>query len=243
MPDQSTRAMLDDVNLSILARVRERATGRARVLAALPAGWLDGKTEPPAPAALEALGKLISDAPILFLRAGIYPDTDGGLQVENLGYPFDYEMAIDAQGAVTIEKDGEPVKDASVLEAMIRTEMVLTPDTVETVMSYDGWPVVVRIGTKAGRILGFALPEEEPFEFVGVLPSEGASREFQTGHIDMRAVMLDPYTVLFAFDEGGRLNPILGEIREAWLPAPGLMARALALLDESRAAPEPVPHA
>lgn len=215
-------------NLSLAARAKACALARVGELALLEDGWLDGEAVAPRPEALQSLLRLIARQPVLFLHSGIFPTFEGGILIEESLGPYEAEILIGPGGNVDASWDGEDLDGPEELEKRLFETQSLHIGDPEILFELDD-PIVIRCETELGWIYGFALPEEEMRDFVGILPGTEIWRSFLRGKCCLREVHLDPSTRIFLFDVGDPLQPVLDIVKEAWLPNAGLMVRDLPL--------------
>lgn len=213
-------------SLSLAARAKAFALERAGELAILEDGWLDGDAVAPRPEALQSLLRLISRQPVLFLHSGIFPTFEGGILIEESLGPYEAEVLIGPDGKIDASWDGEDLDGPEDLEKRLFEAQSFEPGTPEIIFEYDD-PIVIRCESDLGRIYGFALPEEEKSDFLGILPGTEVWRSFLQGQCCLRDVHLDPSTRIFLFDVGEPLQPVVDVLKEAWLPNAGLMVRDL----------------
>lgn len=215
--------------ISLLDRARARALGRAFDLEAMAEGWLDEEGRRPQAAALKALRNSIQSFPSLFLNSGIFPTPEGGILLEETLGKDEAELLIADDGTLELSWNGASLPNIADLEKQRRATLTLPVPSLEPLFSYDSAPIVLRGETGLGRLHGFALPEGEPFSFVGFIAGQKIWRAFLHGRCCLREVHLDMMTRIFLFDSVGTLAPVEDVLKEAWLPDPGLMVRDLPL--------------
>lgn len=215
--------------ISLLDRARARALSRMHELEAMADGWLDGEGARPKEAALRALRDSLESHPSLFLNSGIFPTFDGGILIEESIGKDEAELLITPQGLREPSWNGEDLPDAGELEKRRLCALSGTVPPFETLFRYDGSSIILRADTVLGRLHGFALPEGETFEFIGIVAGQKIWKAFLVGRCCLRDVHLDVMTRIFLFNTGGSLIPVQDVVNEAWLPDPGLMVRDLPL--------------
>lgn len=201
-----------------------RAQARLSVLRDMQDGWRNGMCYAPSRAALTALHALLDAHPILFLGSGIFPRPDGSVAVEGAIGAVRFAIVAAIDGALGAHLDDRPcLVGIDALADMLLDAATPAFRDPETIFWGDG-PLVIQMETGFGTLIGCALPEEEPSEWIGVVPHADALPDFMSGASDLRDLHLDPRSRLFTFDWGGPLTPLLGPVPERWIPGAGLTA-------------------
>ena len=206
-------------------------------------GWHDGDGVAISQAALTAIHNLAKAQPRIFQRVTVFPMLDGGVIVENDGYPCSFEITADPTGVMTaefqissFESDHWHPVVITCLPALLASRSMLVADEIRTLMDCDG-PIVIEVETQAGNVIGMALPDDIGLgiadgAFIGVLPSPHFDTQFRKNLICLRSLMLLPVTTLFLFhpfpqnrdNHVIRMIPHLTVPTEAMLPEANLMA-------------------
>lgn len=215
--------------ISLLDRARNRAFGRVLDLEALADGWLDGEGLRPQEGALRSLRECIEDHPRIFLNSGIFPTFEGGVLIEETIGSDEAEVLITPEGVFEPSWNGEDLRDIPELEKRRLRTLSLAVPALEHLLAYDGASIIVRAKTGLGPIHGFALPDGEAAEFIGIIAGQTIWKAFLLGECCLRDVHLDVMTRIFLFNQTGCLVPVEDIVPEAWLPDPGLMVRDLPL--------------